>query len=280
MRSAASKDEGAAAIPASGLAYAHGRFTRSTRPLADETAIAFSVNGSTHAVLMATPADLQDFAVGFALTERIIDQPQAIENIEIVQTPLGIDVQLRLDEAVADRLAARRRSMVGPVGCGLCGVESLEAAMRDVPQVSARASLCPAQVAEAVSELSRSQPLNDATRAMHAAGFYVPGIGLVSAREDVGRHNALDKLVGTLARTGGDAARGVIVLTSRVSVEMVQKAAVAGAGVIIAVSAPTAMAVRVADKAGITLIAIARGEEFELFTHPHRILTGTKTHAA
>ena len=170
--------------------------------------------------------------------------------------------------------------MAGPVGCGLCGVESLEAAMRQVPQVQAHTHFSPSDIADAAAQLALNQPLNAETRAVHAAGFYVPGQGLIAAREDVGRHNALDKLIGALAVQGIDAATGAVVLTSRVSLEMVQKTAIAGAGVIIAVSAPTALAVRMADQACITLAAIVRGPEFEVFTHPRRVTTGANAHVA
>jgi FdhD protein len=266
--------------PAERLAFRKDAFSSGTRILAEETAVAISFNGSAHAVLMATPTDLADFAAGFCLTERIVSGIEAIEGIELFETPLGIDVQMRLAEDVAAKLAARRRSMAGPAGCGLCGIESLEAAMREVPAVRSVAVLHPRDIARAVSALAEAQPINAETRAVHAAGFFLPGEGLIAVREDVGRHNALDKLVGALARNGRDATSGAVVLTSRVSVEMVQKAAVAGAGLIIAVSAPTALAVRMAEAAGITLAAIARGDEFELFTHPHRISTGANAHAA
>jgi FdhD protein len=262
------------------LAFAHGAFKTGSRTLAGETAVAISFNGSTHAVLMATPADLEDFAFGFSLTEGIIPGLEAIENVEIIETPLGLDVQVRLTQDVADRLAKRRRSMVGPAGCGLCGVESLESALRAAPAVAHSIHLTPNDVTLAVAALAQAQPINDATRAVHAAGFFRPGQGMVAVREDVGRHNALDKLIGALARDGRDASDGAIVLTSRVSVEMVQKAAFAGAGVLIAISAPTTLAVQTAEKAGITLAAIARGNEFEIFTHADRISTGADADAA
>ncbi len=262
------------------LIYRNSAFTTGHRALADETAIAISFNGSTHAVLMATPQDLTDFAFGFSLTEGIISRSDAIENIELFETQLGIDVQIRLAGDVAEKLAARRRSMAGPVGCGLCGIESLEGAMRQVPHVQSGVQFSPADIADAVKELGSNQPINAQTRAVHAAGFYVPGQGLLIVREDVGRHNALDKLIGALAVKGLDAAIGAVVLTSRVSVEMVQKTAIAGSGLIIAVSAPTALAVTTAQDANITLAAIVRGLEFELFTHPQRIEMGPKANVA
>ncbi len=262
------------------LAYRNAAFCSETRILAQETAVAISYHGSTHAVLMATPQDLIDFAVGFSFTEGIVDSMDAIENIALVETPLGIDVQIRLAGDRAEKLAARKRSMVGPVGCGLCGIESLEGAMRQVPQVGQWALFSPADICDAVAQLSRNQPINEQTRAVHAAGFYVPGRGLTAVREDVGRHNALDKLIGHLVRQGVDAATGGVVLTSRVSVEMVQKTAMAGAGFLIAVSAPTALAVETAEAAGISLAAIVRGAEFDIFTHAQRVDTGAVAHVA
>jgi FdhD protein len=166
------------------------------------------------------------------------------------------------------------------VGCGLCGIESLAEAIRPLPPVGAGTALDAAAIDRAVRDLSALQVLNARTRAVHAAGLYLPGRGVVLAREDVGRHNALDKLAGAMARKGIDGKEGAIVITSRVSVEMVQKCAMAGVPVLIAVSAPTAHALRLAEAAGITLAAIARGDGFEIFTHPERILRGEQTHVA
>jgi FdhD protein len=163
--------------------------------------------------------------------------------------------------------------MVGPSGCGLCGVESLESAVPTPPRVTSEVTLAPADIDAAVRAATRAQALGSATRACHAAGAWRRGAGLVALREDVGRHNALDKLVGALARAG-EAAPDVVVLTSRVSVEMVQKTAVLGAPVLVAISAPTSLAVATAEAAGITLIAVARDDGFEVFTHPGRIAAG------
>ena len=171
----------------------------------------------------------------------------------------------------AAEFLGRRRKMAGPTGCGLCGIESLIEAMRPPPQVGKGGVLTPNQIMTAVNSLFPRQDLNRETRAVHAAGFWDPERNLVAVREDVGRHNALDKLAGALAKDGATAEQGLVVLTSRVSVEMVQKSAAIGAPIIAAVSAPTALAVRMADACGMTLVAIARKDGFEVFTHPHRI---------
>lgn len=251
-----------------------------TRTVPEETAVAIVLNGSTHAVMMATPANLEDFAVGFALSEGIVAAADEIEGIEIVDQAEGIESRLWLPADKAEAVAARRRAMAGPVGCGLCGIESLAEAIRPLPPVGAGTALDAAAIDRAVRDLSALQVLNARTRAVHAAGLYLPGRGVVLAREDVGRHNALDKLAGAMARTGTDGREGAIVITSRVSVEMVQKCAMAGVPVLIAVSAPTAHALRLAEAAGITLAAIARGDGFEIFTHPERIRRGEQTHVA
>lgn len=256
------------------IACRGGRMVDGERFVPEETPIAFSYAGSTHAVMMATPADLEDFAVGFSLTEGIVAGPDEIEAIEVVAEDRGIDVQVRLADASNDALVARRRHMAGPVGCGLCGIESIEQAVRVTPSVRSSAlTLSEEEIVEAVNLLNGQQPLHRTTRAVHGAGFYVPAKGLVAMREDVGRHNALDKLVGAARRAGHEGAAGAVVVTSRVSVEMVQKTAIVGSPFIIAISAPTALAIRTAEEAGMTLIALVRGDEFEIFTGAGRIVS-------
>jgi FdhD protein len=242
------------------------------RALPEEVAVALVYDGTTQAVMMATPADLEDFAIGFSLTEGIVTRAAGIGELELVAHAAGIEARMWLDAGRAQALADRRRAMTGPVGCGLCGIDSLDQALRPIPPLPPGGPrLTAAEIAEAMAALARQQKLHDATRAVHAAGFWQPGRGLVALREDVGRHNALDKLAGALARAGIDGGTGAVLLTSRVSVEMVQKTAAIGARLLIAVSAPTAHAVRLADGAGITLAAHARGATCDLYTHPDRI---------
>lgn len=238
-----------------------------TRDLPEETAVALSYNGSTRAVMMATPADLEDFARGFTLTEGIAAVDE-IERITPVETELGIDLQIWLTSAAAGREAHRRRSMAGPVGCGLCGIESLEEAVR-APRPVAETGfvLGRDEVGAAVAALGLHQPLHNLTRAVHCAAAWSGG-RIIAAREDVGRHNALDKLIGALGPACRDAA---LVLTCRSSLDMVQKATAAGFPVMIGVSVPTAAAVRMALAAGLTLIAPAREGRFEIFSRPDRI---------
>jgi FdhD protein len=251
--------------------YSETGVTTGDRLIPEEAAVALTYNGGTAAVMMATPADLEDFAVGFSLTEGIVASPAAIRSLEVVPEADGIELRMWLDEADATRLSERRRMMAGPTGCGLCGIDSLKEAVRPVAHVAQDSHVTPQQIMQAVASVAPAQALNHETRAVHAAAFWHPDNGLVALREDVGRHNALDKLCGALSRQGVDAAGGIVVLTSRVSVEMVQKAAVMRAGVVAAVSAPTALAVRTAEAAGITLIGIARADGFEVFTHSDRI---------
>lgn len=243
---------------------------RSSRAVAVETAVAITYGGSTQAVLMASPADLEDFAVGFTLTEGIADLA-AIEDIEQIDGELGIEMRVTLARRPSERLAARRRAMAGPVGCGLCGIESLEEAVRPLPLNRSPMRFEPDAILAAIGALAPLQALNAETRAVHAAAFWQPGDGVRPVREDVGRHNALDKLAGAIARGGIDAASGAVLLTSRVSVEMVQKTAAIGAPLIVAVSAPTSLAIAAADAAGITLVAVARADGFEVFTHGERL---------
>jgi FdhD protein len=221
--------------------------------------------------MMATPADLEDFGVGFALTEGIIEQADEIASIEIVESGVGIEIRMWLDRCRAEQLSARRRAMIGLVGCGLCGIESLEQASTAPPHVPSKAIFRARDLLNAMGKLPALQELNEKTRGVHAAAFWQPHQGIGPVREDVGRHNALDKLAGALIRQRMARADGAILLTSRVSVEMVQKTARIGAPVLVAVSAPTSLAIQTADQAGITLIAVARADGYEIFTHPDRL---------
>ena len=245
--------------------------TQADRFVPEEVPIALSYAGTTLAVMMGSPADLEEFALGFSLTEGIIAGLDEIDFIEVEDAGAGIDIQIRLKDQANTRFQARRRRLAGPVGCGLCGIESIDEAMRSVPQTHGTLQLSPQQITDAVRALSEHQALHKKTGAVHAAGFFQPGKGILAAREDVGRHNALDKLAGALAGQGVAGSSGAVVVTSRVSVEMVQKTAAIGAPFIIAVSAPTALAIRTADDAGLTLIALVRGDEYDVFTHPERV---------
>ncbi len=242
------------------------------RTLPDEVPLAVVFNGSTLAVMMATPQDVADFAYGFARTEGVIAQADEVESFEVVPHAQGIEARFWLRDDRAAALADRRRFMAGPVGCGLCGIDSLDQAMRPLPRLAEGGlQLSRAEVASATDALRPRQALHAQTHATHAAGFFVPGQGIALVREDVGRHNALDKLIGALFRAGLDPASGMAVMTSRLSVELVQKCAMAGIPGLIAVSAPTARAVHLAEEAGVTLVAFARGGGFDIYTHPHRI---------
>lgn len=249
-----------------------GEALDSMRDVPEETPVALVFDGSSEAVMMATPADLEDFVTGFALTEGIIGSASEIRRIEIVPQPNGIEARAWLQPGLGPERLARRRTRTGPTGCGLCGVESLDDTVRTVPAIDGDLTLTPSDILQAVNRLEAAQPLSARTRAVHAAGFWTPDAGLVAAREDVGRHNALDKLAGALGRSQVAGSSGAVVLTSRVSVEMVEKTAAVGAAVLIAMSAPTALALRTAEACGLTVVAIARANGFEVFTHPERII--------
>nr|WP_207186909.1 formate dehydrogenase accessory sulfurtransferase FdhD [Rhodovulum imhoffii] len=241
--------------------------------MAEETPVALVYDGTTQAVMMATPSDLTDFAIGFSLSEQIVSSPAQITRLERHDQPLGVEMRLWLSPEAKATLGTRRRTMAGPVGCGLCGVESLEAALRPLPALSGDTRFDRSALMHALNSMRRFQPLHTSTRATHAAAFHASGTFLL--REDIGRHNALDKLIGARARArvGQTCAEGAVLLSSRVSIEMVQKAVLARAPVLVSISRPTALAVSVAQACGLTLACRANGT-LEVFTHPERISGG------
>jgi FdhD protein len=252
-----------------GRRWRTGVADQAERTVAQEAPVAIVHDGSTTAVLMATPADLEDLATGFTLTEGIADDVAQITSVEVVEGELGIEARVWLAHDAGARLTARRRHIAGPTGCGLCGVDSLAEALRPPRRVEARLAVTAQDLLSGMAAAAEGQALGAATRAVHAAAFWRSG-EIVALREDVGRHNALDKLIGALVRAATPT-DGVILLTSRVSVEMIQKAAAFGAPIVCAVSAPTALAIETAEAAGVTLAAICRADGFEVFTHPERI---------
>lgn len=230
--------------------------------LAEEIAVALVYNGRPHAVMMATPADLDDFALGFSLTEAIVEAPEELQVVDRLVTMHGISLQMHIPQARFDALEQRGRSMTGRTGCGLCGTDRLEAAIRPVRPVP-RCTLDPARLARYFAELQTRQPLNARSGAMHAAGV-LDAAGELHVREDIGRHNAIDKAVGAARRAG--AMPQALLVTSRASYEVVHKAAEAGIGLAAAISAPTALAVRLADEAGLVLVGFARGSRYTVYS--------------
>lgn len=239
-----------------------------------EAPVALLYNGTSFAVMMATPDALEDFAVGFALSEGIVASPSELKLVDVVQHDGGIALHAAIPQARFDALEQRRRGLEGRSGCGLCGVESLQAALRPVPRVDVAPTVPVQAIRDCLDALADRQPLNALSGGVHAAGFAHARGSLV--REDVGRHNALDKVIGAMARHDPpiDAGDGFLVITSRASYEIVHKAASAGIGVVVAISAPTDLAIRTAQAAGVTLVAFARGESLNVYSHAQRIAAG------
>jgi FdhD protein len=233
--------------------------------LPEETAIAFEYNGRSHAVMMATPADLRDFALGFSLAEEIVGEVADIEEIVLQETPLGWVVNMTVDPLRLLRGSLRSRSMEGRSGCGLCGVDSLAHAVREAKPVTSTLAVEPAAVAAAFRALPDHQPMNRINRSVHGAAWCEPDGTIRFAREDVGRHNALDKLIGAVAAAGTDPASGFVVMTSRCSFELVQKSAAVGIPLLATISAPTVLALDLARNAGLTLGSLSRGDGVILF---------------
>ena len=227
--------------------------------VAEETPVAFLYNGRNYAVMLATPADLADFAIGFSTTERIIRNIDEMETVEIHHGDRGVDLRIRIDEAAISRLDARqqRRNLVGQAGCGVCGVENADVFFEPLKKVSTELLRVPARaLVRAATSLPSFQPLNNRTRTVHAAAWASLSGDILEAREDVGRHNALDKLLGARIRTAADN-DGFVIMSSRCSYEIIEKAARAGVRAVLSVSAPTSFAVRKAREANIALYALA-----------------------
>jgi len=251
--------------------YGAGLPATATDEVASEVPVAFEYNGISHAVMLATPADLHDFAIGFSLSEGIA-QPSQCYGVEVQQGAAGITLAIEVAASAFALLKAHRRTLAGRTGCGICGAEGLDQVLRPLPDLSALPlRIAPAALARACAGLTDVQPLQRRTGAAHGAVWCGPDGAIACAREDIGRHNALDKLIGALMRNGFETRAGFALVTSRASVEMVQKSAAAGIAVLAAVSAPTALAVQVAENCGQTLIGFARGGSFSVYTHGGRI---------
>lgn len=247
------------------------------RATPQEVAVGLSFDGRPHTVLMATPADVADLARGFTLTEAVA-KAEDIVDIEVTETDLGILADVKLKPGSIQR-KARPRTLEGRSSCGLCGVQRLADAVRPLPRLEGGASVSHHAVQRAVDALGDAQALGRLTRATHAAAFAQPDGTLVLVREDVGRHNALDKLAGAMAREERSALAGFVVVTSRCSFEMVEKTVRMGCSILIAVSAPTDLAIRRAEESGLTLVALARADGHTVFTYPERLLDAALEYA-
>jgi len=252
--------------------WVRGAVTHKTDQVAEETPIALVYHGVPHVVMLATPANLEDFAVGFTLSEGLVARPEEIRSVEVTHGEEAIDVRVTVAWDRFSALLQRRRNLTGRTGCGLCGAETADDAIREIPPVGAGpAGITVEDLHAAIEQLGTMQPINSRTGSVHAAAWVVPGKGIQLVREDVGRHNALDKAIGALVRGGIDFNSGYMLITSRASFEMVQKSATVGIAFLAAFSAPTAFAVRLAAKSGLTLVAFARREQHVVYTHPERL---------
>lgn len=248
--------------------FENGAVSPRSATVAEEIPVALAYNGRPHVVMMCTPADIEDFARGFTLTEEIVAQAQDIASIRAVRYSGGIEVAIGIPQERAVALESRGRALVGRTGCGLCGVTTIDDALRPGRLVAARERLTVDAVLRAASDLPSWQRYNERTGAVHAAGWALPDGTLVLAREDVGRHNALDKLIGAMISAQIDPAAGLAIVTSRASYELVQKCAAVGIVALAAISRPTALAVRMAEAAGIGLAGLVRGRSANLYAHP------------
>jgi len=253
-----------------------GQVAEANDLVAAEVPVALAYNGRAFAVMMATPGDLEDFALGFSLSEGIVAQVDELQ-IESIDASLeGVSIALAIPPSRAAALEQRNRNLQGRSGCGICGTASIEAVLRPPPPVGDGIAIAADALDRALRELQARQPLNAATGATHAAGWADAGGRIARVREDVGRHNALDKLIGAMLRAGDDPQSGFAVVTSRASYEMAMKAAQAGMPLLAAISAPTALAIALADSAGLTLVGFARDHGHVVYSHAWRLPVDAK----
>jgi FdhD protein len=254
--------------------WRHGNATHEDDCVAEEMPIAMLYNSVSFAVMMATPHDLEDFALGFSLSEGLIASPKQLVHIDVQTLLEGIQLSMTVDaDAHGAHLAHQHeRLLPGRSGCGICGTRELEQAIRQSAPVGAGITTTRSALEHALSQLQSQQPMNAATGAVHAAAWADRDGNIQLVREDVGRHNALDKLIGAMHRAGIDPETGMALVTSRASYEMVTKASSAGITLLAAISAPTALAIELARSAGITLVGFARPGSHNVYTHPHRLL--------
>lgn len=246
--------------------------TETVEQVAEEVPLALVYNGIPHVVMMGTPRDLEDFALGFSITEELIKSPADLSRIELVRYSRGIEIQVTVPAAAEAEIATRSRRLSGRTGCGICGADSIANVLRPVHSVAPGQLIDHAAIHRAMDGLAAHQELNRSAGAVHAAGWASLDGTILLAREDVGRHNALDKLIGALLKQGGSPGEGFVVVTSRASFEMVQKATVLGAPLLAAISGPTGLAVRLAEQAGLTLVGFGRGRRHTVYTHPTRLV--------
>ncbi|TAN53380.1 MAG: formate dehydrogenase accessory sulfurtransferase FdhD [Methylococcaceae bacterium] len=249
-----------------------GRLTEADDFVAEEVAVALIYNGTPYTVMLVTPADLEDFATGFSLSESIVAEAGQITLREMRRLANGVELWLKIPGECYRLLLQRGRSMAGRTGCGLCGSNSLDDAIRPPVAVAGGCTVSSVALVRAVAQIQQRQTLNQITGAVHGAAWADVGGEILLVREDVGRHNALDKLIGALARQGVDLHAGFAVITSRASFEMVQKSATAGIAILAAISAPTGLAVRMAQSCGLTLVGFARGGNYNVYAHPQRLM--------
>jgi formate dehydrogenase accessory protein FdhD len=251
--------------------WTRGTLARTTDQVAEEMPVALVYHDVPHVVMLATPADFEDFAIGFTLSEGLVARADEIRGVEVVRGEASTDVKVTVAWERFTQLLQRRRNLAGRTGCGLCGAETAEDAIRECERVPAGVTIAAEELHATIAQLPERQLINSRTGSVHAAAWVVPGAGIQVVREDVGRHNALDKTIGALTRAGADLASGYMVITSRASYEMVQKSATVGISLLVALSAPTAFAVRLAQRSGLTLVAFARADRHVVYAHPHRI---------